>query len=671
MQQRLPSVALCAGLLLAVATAAANIWGVRAVNERVLPHVQHHVAHLLERELNMGSVRWLAPSGLTGLTPLASVGPVSVGPGSLERSSVRVARVELGLDVGQSLSQRRVVLTARAKEAELHAVQADNYSWFGYPDDTVPSSRNFLPGLRRSGGGGGSSSEDGSSGSSGSGSSSGGGGPVAGPVPPTPSTGGVSGSTAGNSDSHSSHAASAWDLLESIARELVQRQAQLVPTPGSEVQQAPHVMLMGLGGGGTSHEVHHGFTAPVAAVSAPDCDVSSSSIATATAIGQASRLPADTLQQAQQGPATGTSTHITTASPSSSRSSQRSVPAIDNMSLAPQLRDVAPAAPPGAVVSSVPEQARAGEQANSSGAAGFATRRQVGISASAGATQGAQVRRVADQPQRQWRPARPPAPPSPSMQQSGPLVPRPTGQRPAGQRSTAQLLNDALKPMTACSPRLFTAPQRWTTDVQRPAVPSLQQVAARTAAEAASSQAVEAAPGADAASQPSSSSSPAQQGLVEQQGEGALQQQQQRRQVAGAPAPPVPAVGTTKPLSRGAQLINALPGVRSTWLQRRAPPSNAEAIEVPATMAAAAAAEQPAGPPSAAAQRINAIGVLRAPQEWSIQACLDAAGREAFGRAVVDPSTLRKKGGCPGGGWFSGEGCIPGWTGLAVWPNDR
>eukprot|EP00951_Prasinocladus_malaysianus_P043749 scaffold551428_cov32-Prasinocladus_malaysianus.AAC.2 len=27
------------------------------------------------------------------------------------------------------------------------SLQASNFSWFGYPDDTVPSSRDFVPGL--------------------------------------------------------------------------------------------------------------------------------------------------------------------------------------------------------------------------------------------------------------------------------------------------------------------------------------------------------------------------------------------------------------------------------------------------------------------------------------------------------------------------------------------
>jgi hypothetical protein len=30
-------------------------------------------------------------------------------------------------------------------------VQGDNFAWFGFPDDTEPSSRNLLPGLAKVG----------------------------------------------------------------------------------------------------------------------------------------------------------------------------------------------------------------------------------------------------------------------------------------------------------------------------------------------------------------------------------------------------------------------------------------------------------------------------------------------------------------------------------------
>jgi hypothetical protein len=32
---------------------------------------------------------------------------------------------------------------------QVSLIQADNFSWFGYPDDTVPSARNLVPGLAK------------------------------------------------------------------------------------------------------------------------------------------------------------------------------------------------------------------------------------------------------------------------------------------------------------------------------------------------------------------------------------------------------------------------------------------------------------------------------------------------------------------------------------------
>ncbi len=34
---------------------------------------------------------------------------------------------------------------------QVSLVQAENFAWFGYPDDPEPSARNFLPGLAKAG----------------------------------------------------------------------------------------------------------------------------------------------------------------------------------------------------------------------------------------------------------------------------------------------------------------------------------------------------------------------------------------------------------------------------------------------------------------------------------------------------------------------------------------
>lgn len=46
-----------------------------------------------------------------------------------------------------SLLQRALVLRIQLDTPTVHLVQCSNLSWFGYPEDTVPSRRNFVPGL--------------------------------------------------------------------------------------------------------------------------------------------------------------------------------------------------------------------------------------------------------------------------------------------------------------------------------------------------------------------------------------------------------------------------------------------------------------------------------------------------------------------------------------------
>lgn len=111
--------ALGLGLLAAAATAAANVWGVPALNGRLLPPVQAAASALLQREVQLGVVNWVAPTGLLGLTPLASVGPVRVGAGPVERSSASLRQVTVGLDPVQSLLQRRIVLAVKGHGAQV------------------------------------------------------------------------------------------------------------------------------------------------------------------------------------------------------------------------------------------------------------------------------------------------------------------------------------------------------------------------------------------------------------------------------------------------------------------------------------------------------------------------------------------------------------------------
>lgn len=136
-------------LALGVATALANLVGVRHVNAKMLPQVVAAVSTVLEREVSVQGVRWVAPTGLLGVSPLASLGGVSVGPGELEHTSVSLDSLEVSLDPLQSLIQRQLILKLAAQGVTADVAQQHNFSWFGFPQDTDPSSRDYLPGLHK------------------------------------------------------------------------------------------------------------------------------------------------------------------------------------------------------------------------------------------------------------------------------------------------------------------------------------------------------------------------------------------------------------------------------------------------------------------------------------------------------------------------------------------
>ena len=119
LQHALARIALGLSLLAAAATLASNAWAVPVINRQLLPQLQQSVSALLQREVALGPVRWVAPMGLLGITPLGCMGPVHVGPGRVEGSSAEVQRLMVGLDPVQSVLQGRVVLTVKAQDAQV------------------------------------------------------------------------------------------------------------------------------------------------------------------------------------------------------------------------------------------------------------------------------------------------------------------------------------------------------------------------------------------------------------------------------------------------------------------------------------------------------------------------------------------------------------------------
>lgn len=49
----------------------------------------------------------------------------------------------------RSILQRKIVLYAACSHPELKVVQGNNFSWFGRPQDTTPSSIDFFPGIKK------------------------------------------------------------------------------------------------------------------------------------------------------------------------------------------------------------------------------------------------------------------------------------------------------------------------------------------------------------------------------------------------------------------------------------------------------------------------------------------------------------------------------------------
>ena len=70
-------------------------------------------------QVGLGQVKWVAPSGLVGLGPLAAVGPVELGPGPAERSSAELQEVVVCVDPVQSLVQGKLVLHLHADSAKV------------------------------------------------------------------------------------------------------------------------------------------------------------------------------------------------------------------------------------------------------------------------------------------------------------------------------------------------------------------------------------------------------------------------------------------------------------------------------------------------------------------------------------------------------------------------
>lgn len=120
-----------------------NIWMVPRLN-KTLPSVSKNLSKTLRRDVSIHRIEWIAPTGLAGLHPIGRMRGVAVGPGSMEKSYASIDTLDVHFNPFKSLLYGRIMLSTKSEGAEFHLKQAENFSWFGFPDDTTPSSR-FVP----------------------------------------------------------------------------------------------------------------------------------------------------------------------------------------------------------------------------------------------------------------------------------------------------------------------------------------------------------------------------------------------------------------------------------------------------------------------------------------------------------------------------------------------
>ena len=674
LQYSLARVALGAGLLLVASTVWANAWGVPALNTRLLPQAQQLAARVLQREVEVGSVHWLSPVGLTGLTPLASLGPVSVGPAPHEQSSLTAERVTVGVDPLRSLAQRRVVLTTKLNRAEVRVgcrrsgvpapvtaapplmrsplppahpqvdlVQGSNFSWFGYPDDTQPSARNFLPGLSSLGSGGSSSQGGGGGSSSGGGEGGGGAASSSGRSAPTSaaSSGGadqgrpVQAASSKQRDAGPAASSTAAVQMQHLLDALLQHawlQAGQHVDLGAAAEHAafdPGLGALLLDGAREALQpvsMHHHFAD--AGGQGPSSSRRGSDMQHAAGAaphtqgaeldhmdGRAGLVGGGRAGASQQQLA------ALNALPALQRGVQQAVQAAGALSAHPAMSSIAHSAS----VAQPPAQQPGVQPSLAPCAAEHQLQPEPG-------SQNADLQRAAAPLKAQgWLGGPGAAPSSSSSSTPGGNKPEPARGGGPGSGSPAAILNSTLQPVVAPSAKLFTA-HRHSSPPSKPVVHSLQDVAARTAAAAAAE--------------------------ASQQEEGELAAQAADASAAQE-APPSSGSSSSSwvpPAAPSAfvQRVNALPTLTASWSSARqqvagvAQQHGEEAAPAASVLGDGMEAAAQAAPPpqSPAARRVNALPLAEAPSHCRPEAAVSGERRLAFAVAVVDPSTLRKKGEC-------------------------
>lgn len=125
-------------------TIAAYYWGKPYLNQEVLPAACSSLSSMTGREVTIEEVERLEAAGITGVLPVACFKSISVGPGEFEKSTLKADRIDLMFNPLLSLLRRAIVVSMIVNSPSTQLIQADNFSWLGYPHDTEPSARQLI-----------------------------------------------------------------------------------------------------------------------------------------------------------------------------------------------------------------------------------------------------------------------------------------------------------------------------------------------------------------------------------------------------------------------------------------------------------------------------------------------------------------------------------------------
>ncbi|MEO0870243.1 MAG: hypothetical protein AAFY17_17785, partial [Cyanobacteria bacterium J06642_11] len=110
------------GVIVALGSMAAAIWGKRVINGRILPLVEAEIEEVLERPIELGDVERLSLSGI-------QLGETTIPATETDESSVQVDQVSVQVDVRSLLFDKTLKPHIVLVRPDLSLVQDNNGQW--------------------------------------------------------------------------------------------------------------------------------------------------------------------------------------------------------------------------------------------------------------------------------------------------------------------------------------------------------------------------------------------------------------------------------------------------------------------------------------------------------------------------------------------------------------